>query len=61
MYVLPFLLATASPNGCFEIVELEIIVHPLPDDTAIVEPYEICEVGSDGVAIFDLTTKILRS
>ena len=49
---------TASPNGCFEIVELEIIVHPLPDDTAIVEAYEICEIGSDGVAIFDLTTKI---
>ena len=49
---------TASPDGCFEIVELTLIVHPLPDDTAIVTPYEICEIGSDGVGIFDLTTKI---
>jgi gliding motility-associated-like protein len=51
-------ISSASPDGCFEIVELEIIVHPLPDDTALVTPYVICEIGSDGLFIFDLTTKI---
>ncbi len=47
-----------SPLGCFEIVELPIIVNPLPDDTASVEDYIICEVPFDGLAEFDLTTKI---
>lgn len=47
-----------TPEGCFEIVTLELIVDPLPDDTAPVEDYIICEMDSDGVAIFDLTTKI---
>ena len=49
---------SATPDGCFEIVELEILVNPLPDDTAMIETYEICEIGSDGLALFDLTTKI---
>ena len=47
-----------SPLGCFEIVELPVIVNPLPDDTAAVEDYIICEVPFDGLAEFDLTTKI---
>lgn len=45
------------PDGCFEIVELIIMVNPLPDDTAVVEPYNICEVNSNGDAVFDLTSK----
>ena len=45
------------PYGCFEIVELEILVNPLPDDTAVVEAYNLCEVNSNGIAVFDLTTK----
>ena len=39
-------------DSCFEIVELELIVHPLPDGLGVVEPFIICEVGSDGVAVF---------
>ncbi|SHK10538.1 hypothetical protein, partial [Aequorivita viscosa] len=50
--------ATNATTGCFEIVELELIVNPLPDDTVEVSPYVICELDSDGVALFDLTTKI---
>jgi len=48
---------TNANPGCFEIVELEIIVNPLPDDTAIIEPFVLCEVNSNGSAVFDLTTK----
>jgi gliding motility-associated-like protein len=46
-----------NPESCFEIVELELIVHPLPDGSSVVEPFIICEVGSDGIAVFDLTDK----
>ena len=46
-----------SSEGCFEIVELVLIVNALPDDTAIIEDMIVCEIGSDGIAIFDLTTK----
>ena len=45
-------------TACFEIVELELIVNPLPDATAVISPYIICEVPSDGEAVFDLSTKI---
>ncbi|WP_139855306.1 T9SS type B sorting domain-containing protein [Aequorivita sinensis] len=45
-------------SSCFEIVKLELIVDPVPDDSAIVSPYIICEINTDGVAEFDLTTKI---
>ena len=45
-------------TACFEIVELILIVNPLPDATVDITPYKICEIGSDGIAIFDLTTKI---
>jgi gliding motility-associated-like protein len=45
-------------RACFEIVELELIVNPLPDDTAVISPYIICEIPSDGEAVFDLSTKI---
>ena len=46
-----------SSEGCFEIVELVLIVNALPDDTAVIEDMIVCEIGSDGIAIFDLTTK----
>ena len=44
-------------RACFEIVELELIVNPLPDATAVISPYIICEIPSDGEAVFDLSTK----
>jgi len=47
----------ANPESCFEIVELELIVHPLPDGSSVVVPFIVCEVGSDGIAVFDLTDK----
>ena len=46
-----------DPQACFEIVELELIVNPIPDGSAVVTPYIICEIPSDDEAIFDLTTK----
>ena len=59
IYVRVTIPVTANAHeGCFEIVELVLIVNPLPDATAVIEDYTICEVGSNGTAIFDLTTKI---
>ena len=46
-----------DPAACFEIVELELIVNPIPDDSGIISPYIICEIPSDGEAVFDLSTK----
>src|SRR5690606_35444701 len=45
-----------TETGCYTIVELLIIVNPLPELT--VSNYVICELETDGVAQFDLTTKI---
>jgi gliding motility-associated-like protein len=47
-----------TPEMCFEIVELVIRVDPLPDNTAVIDDFILCEIPFDGVAIFDLTTKI---
>ncbi len=47
-----------TAEACFEIVELVLIVNPLPDDTAVIEDMIICEIGNDGVGTFDLTTKV---
>ena len=47
-----------TPEGCFEIVELELIVNPLPDASGVISPYILCEVPSNGQGLFDLTTKI---
>src|SRR5690554_109396 len=49
---------TNDTSGCFSIVELELIVHAVPLDTADISPYMICELDTDGVAEFDLITKI---
>ena len=46
------------PEGCFEIVELSLIVNPLPDASAVITPLILCEVPSDGFGLFDLTEKI---
>ena len=48
----------ASPEACYEIVELELIVNPLPDRSVEISDYIICEAPANGMAIFDLTTKI---
>jgi gliding motility-associated-like protein len=47
-----------NAQGCFEIVELELIVNPLPDDSVVISDYIICEVPSNGEALFDLSSKI---
>ncbi len=44
-----------NSSGCFEIVEVQLIVNPLPDDTAVLTSLVICEIPSDGIAEFDLT------
>ena len=49
---------TNEISGCFEIVELELIVHPIADVNNEITPYLICELNTTGVATFDLTTKI---
>ncbi len=50
---------TTNPNTlCFEIVELELIVNPLPDDTAIVSPYIFCSSDGSEIGLFNLDTKI---
>ena len=45
------------PEMCFEIVELELIVNPLPDAGAVVTPLVACEVPNLGTSVFDLTEK----
>jgi gliding motility-associated-like protein len=49
---------TNATTGCFEIVELTLIVHPLPDDSAVLEDLIACEINTDGVATFNLEDKI---
>ena len=50
--------ATSPTSLCFEIVELELIVNPLPDDTAVVSPLIGCALGGSEVAVFNLETKV---
>jgi len=47
---------TNDTTGCYTIVELSIVVHPLPE-APDVSDYIICELDTDGFAIFDLTSK----
>ena len=50
---------TTNPNSlCFEIVELELIVNPLPDDTAVVSPYIVCAPDDSEIGVFNLETKV---
>ncbi|EDM45659.1 hypothetical protein SCB49_07617 [unidentified eubacterium SCB49] len=48
-----------NATGCFEIVEVQLIVNPLPDDSVEFDdsPLIVCETPSDGIAEFDLTLK----
>ncbi len=46
-----------SVDMCFEIVELELRVDPLPDASADVTPFVICQAPNTGQTFFDLTTK----
>ncbi|PKA83557.1 gliding motility-associated-like protein [Ulvibacter sp. MAR_2010_11] len=48
----------ATVYECFEIVELELIVNGFADISASIEDMIVCEINSDGIAIFDLTQKI---
>ncbi len=50
---------TDNANGCYNEVDLELIVNPLPVAN-LPEPYTLCDVNSPGDEIeeFDLTTKI---
>lgn len=53
-----FIRVDSELTDCFDIVELQLIVHPVPEVTEP-EPYEMCDNGTndtDGIAIFDLTT-----
>ena len=50
---------TTNPTSlCFEIVELELIVNPIPDDTAEVSPYVVCISNDSGIGIFNLNSKV---
>lgn len=50
---------TTSPTSlCFEIVELQLIVNPLPDDTALVSPYIVCSPDNNEIGVFNLETKV---
>jgi large repetitive protein len=46
-----------SQNLCFEIVEVELIVNPLPDASSEVSDMEACQVPFTGQAEFDLTER----
>ena len=43
-------------SGCYTIVELELIVHPLPEVVAVTDLID-CEVNTDGFFNFDLESK----
>lgn len=49
---------TNDVTGCYSIVELLLIVNPLPVLDIEISDYIICEVETDERAVFDLTTKI---
>lgn len=48
-----------NATGCFDIVELQLIVNPLPNAVQPT-PYTLCDITNPGdeIEIFDLTTKI---
>jgi len=46
-----------SNSGCYDVVELDLIVIPAPSIGNPITPYELCDDDQDGVEIFDLTTK----
>lgn len=48
---------TNPDSTCFEIVELELIVNPLPDDSADISPYIICAADDSEIGVFNLENK----
>ena len=50
---------TNAATGCFDVVELILIVNPLPTISAVT-PFALCDYDNPGdeVELFDLTTKI---
>jgi len=53
-----YILVKSAFTDCFDIVPLQLIVHPVPLAT-VPEPYTLCDNGSndtDGISTFDLTT-----
>lgn len=49
-----------NPDTCYVIIELNLILNLLPETDFDIEDYILCEVDSDGIAFFDLTSKILE-
>ncbi len=50
---------TTNANSlCFEIVELELIVNPLPDDSATISPYILCAADDSEIGVFNLESKV---
>ncbi|WP_181566744.1 T9SS type A sorting domain-containing protein [Aequorivita sp. CIP111184] len=47
-----------NASGCFSTGSFELEALPLPDYTASINDFEICEIYFDGIATFDLTNKI---
>jgi gliding motility-associated-like protein len=47
---------TNATTGCYVVVNFTIIVHPLPEVIAVTDFIQ-CELNTDGVDSFDLTTK----
>ena len=52
----------STPEGCFEIVELPLIVNPLPDASVMLDDLVVCDadIPTDGTAIFDLEAQKLN-
>ncbi|MBF8151634.1 hypothetical protein ITJ86_17200, partial [Winogradskyella sp. F6397] len=47
---------TNDVTGCYALVDFTIIVHPLPTVVAVTDFIQ-CELFTDGIDSFDLTTK----
>src|SRR5690606_865862 len=44
-------------SGCYDIVELNLIVNPSPAIASPITDFYVCDNDQDGVEIFDLTSK----
>jgi hypothetical protein len=47
---------TGTTTNCRTVVPVQLIVHPRPA-IPVMTPYELCDDDTDGVQVFDLTTK----
>jgi gliding motility-associated-like protein len=47
---------TGTSTNCRTVVPVQLIVHPRPA-IPVMTPYELCDDNTDGVQVFDLTTK----